>query len=230
MVVPLYISEVSFHLNTQYFRAMTDPDIGLHSRNSRRLSGRATVLASVPRRRNGNSADLCPVSVTIGILASYWIDYGTHYIGGSRCAPNIPYTGGVASKPTFDPYQDIPAGGCTGQSEVSWRLPLAIQIIPAIILGAGMVFFPDSPRWLMMKERDDDSISALSRLRRQDRDSPALQIEYLEIRASIMLENTFAREHFPNLSGWKLHAAQVRTPKHGSVHIYTDNNNSICRS
>lgn len=60
-----------------------------------------------------------------------------------------------------------------------------------------------------MKERDDDSLTALSRLRRQARDSQALQNEYLEIRASIMLENTFARENFPNLSGFRLHAAQV---------------------
>lgn len=154
----------------------------------------------------------CPVSITIGILVSYWINYGTNYIGGSRCAPNVPYTGGTVSKPTFDPYQDVPAGGCTGQSEASWRLPLAIQIAPAVILGIGMLFFPDSPRWLMMKERDDESLTALSRLRRQNRNSQALQNEYLEIRASIMLENTFAREHFPNLSGFRLHAAQVSTP------------------
>ena len=61
-----------------------------------------------------------------------------------------------------------------------------------------------------MKERDDDSLLALSRLRRKSRDSPILQSEYLEVRASIMLENSFARENFPNLSGVKLHAAQVR--------------------
>lgn len=142
-------------------------------------------------------------------MISYWIDYGTNYIGGSRCAPNIPYSGGTASSPKFDPYHDVPSGGCTAQSEASWRLPLALQIVPAVILGIGMLFFPDSPRWLLMKERDDDSLTALSRLRRQARDSQALQNEYLEIRASIMLENTFAKENFPNLSGFRLHAAQV---------------------
>lgn len=62
-----------------------------------------------------------------------------------------------------------------------------------------------------MKERDDESLNALSRLRRQSRDSPALVNEYLEIRASVMLENTFAKERFPNLSGFRLDAAQVGT-------------------
>lgn len=150
------------------------------------------------------------MSVTIGILVSYWIDYGTNYIGGSRCAPEVPYSGGTVASPSFDPYHDVPAGGCTGQSEASWRLPLAIQIIPAVILGIGMLFFPDSPRWLLMKERDDDALKALTRLRRQPRDSLSLQNEYLEIRASVMLENAFAKDNFPNLSGYKLDLAQVR--------------------
>ncbi|EAW09267.1 sugar porter family MFS transporter [Aspergillus clavatus NRRL 1] len=146
--------------------------------------------------------------ITIGILVSYWINYGTNYIGGSRCAPNVPYTGTSKSSPVFDPYHDVPSGGCEGQSEVSWRLPLALQLVPAMILGLGMLFFPDTPRWLMMKERDEAALHALSKLRRSARDSPVLVNEYLEIKASIMLENTFVREHFPNMSGVRLHAAE----------------------
>ncbi|CAG8265499.1 unnamed protein product [Penicillium salamii] len=162
---------------------------------------------SIPEIRGGLVV-VQQLSVTLGILFSYWIDYGTNYIGGTRCAPDIPYSGGTPVKPVFDPYHDVPVGGCTGQSEASWRFPLALQILPAVILGVGMLFFPDSPRWLLMKERDDESITALSKLRRQSRDSPVLLNEYLEIKASIMLENTFARENFPNLSGYKLHVAQ----------------------
>ena len=178
---------------------------------------------------SGTNADLSSVSITIGILVSYWVDYGTNYIGGSRCAPGISYTGGTASSRTFDPYHDVPAGGCTGQSEASWRLPLALQIVPAVILGIGMLFFPDSPRWLLMKERDDKSLKALSRLRRQSRDSLTLQNEYLEIRASIMLENTFARENFPNKSGFKLHVAQVCHASFGASYLFTHcDHNSTC--
>ncbi|KAE8147789.1 general substrate transporter [Aspergillus avenaceus] len=153
----------------------------------------------------GGLVVLQQLSITIGILISYWIDYGTNYIGGTRCAPNIPYTG---VKNTFNPYTDVPETGCTGQSEASWRLPLALQILPAMVLGLGIIFFPDSPRWLLMKRRDDEAIQALSKLRRQARDSPVLVNEYLEIKASIMLENAFAKEHFPNMSGVRLHAAQ----------------------
>ncbi|OGM46349.1 MFS monosaccharide transporter [Aspergillus bombycis] len=162
---------------------------------------------SIPEIRGGLVV-LQQLSITIGILISYWIDYGTNYIGGTRCAPNTPYTGPTKTTATFNPYTDVPPGGCTGQSEASWRLPFALQILPALILGLGIIFFPDSPRWLAMKERDDEALTALSKLRRQARDSPALVNEFLEIKASIMLENTFARDHFPDLSGFRLHAAQ----------------------
>ncbi|KAK2758199.1 hypothetical protein FQN54_004043 [Arachnomyces sp. PD_36] len=147
-------------------------------------------------------------SITFGILASYWIDYGSNYIGGTRCAPNIPYTGGTAEAPAFDPYNDVGLDGCTGQSEASWRLPLALQIFPAIVLGIGMIFFPDSPRWLLMKDRDDDALATLAKLRRLAIDDPVLSTEYLEIKASVLLENSFTKENYPGLSGIKLHAAQ----------------------
>lgn len=72
-----------------------------------------------------------------------------------------------------------------------------------------MIFFPESPRWLIMRERDDEAISSLCRLRRlAERDHPDLVKELLEIKAQIMLENTFAREKWPGLSGVRLHAAE----------------------
>lgn len=60
-----------------------------------------------------------------------------------------------------------------------------------------------------MKERDGEAVGALSRLRRLTEGDPTLVQEYLEIKASIMLENTFARENFPGKSGLSLHTAQV---------------------
>lgn len=149
------------------------------------------------------------VSITIGILASFWIDYGTHYTGGVRCAPDIPYTGGTADARTFDPYKDVGPNGCTGQSDAAWRIPLALQILPALILSIGMIFYPDSPRWLLMQERDEDAFKALSKLRRQSADHPSLVAEALDIKASIMLENTYVRENYVGLSGFRVHAAQV---------------------
>ena len=149
------------------------------------------------------------VSITIGILASFWIDYGTHYIGGTRCSPNVPYTGGTTSSPTFDPYKDVGPNGCTGQSSASWRIPLALQILPALILGIGMIFYPDTPRWLLLQERDEEAFRALAKLRRFPSDHPSIVSEALDIKATILLENTYTRDNYNGATGFKLHLAQV---------------------
>ncbi|KAI9047372.1 hypothetical protein LZ554_008818 [Drepanopeziza brunnea f. sp. 'monogermtubi'] len=162
---------------------------------------------SLPEIRGGLVV-LQQLSITIGILFSFWIDYGTHYIGGTRCAPDIDYTGGTASARTFDPYSDVVLGGCTGQSDASWRIPLALQIFPALVLGIGMLFYPDSPRWLLMKERDEEAISTLARLRRKPSGHPSVIAEALEIKAGILVENTYIRDHFAGLSGCRLQVAQ----------------------
>ena len=76
-----------------------------------------------------------------------------------------------------------------------------------------MIFYPDSPRWLLMQERDENAIAALSKLRRVPAEHPTLVAEVLDIRASIMLENSYARDHYAGMYGLRLHAAQVRSSK-----------------
>lgn len=83
------------------------------------------------------------MSITLGIVLSYWIEYGTQYIGGYECLPGHSYTDAAGNKTDFNPRQVGP-GGCVGQSEASWRLPFAIQIAPALVLGVGMLFYPES--------------------------------------------------------------------------------------
>ena len=51
-----------------------------------------------------------------------------------------------------------------------------------------MFFLPFSPRWLMMKHRDDEAIAALSRLRRLPGTDPLVRAEYLEIKATVMFD------------------------------------------
>ncbi|KAI0368644.1 general substrate transporter [Pilatotrama ljubarskyi] len=124
-----------------------------------------------PPEVRGSLVALQQLAITFGIMISFWIDYGTNYIGGT---------------------------GST-QHEAAWRVPLALQLVPAIILGIGILFMPFSPRWLVNNGRDDEALQVLSRARRLPPDSDLVQIEFLEIKAQYLFEQETSAIKFPGL-------------------------------
>lgn len=65
----------------------------------------------------------------------------------------------------------------------SWRLPFLLQIIPGLVLGAGAVFLPFSPRWLANQGMDDQCLKTLSQLRHLPITDPRVEKEWLDILA-----------------------------------------------
>ncbi|KAJ9270163.1 hypothetical protein DTO212C5_3657 [Paecilomyces variotii] len=124
-----------------------------------------------PPEVRGSLVALQQLAITFGIMVSFWIDYGTNYIGGT---------------------------GST-QSETAWLLPLALQLIPAILLGAGMLFMPFSPRWLVHHDREEEAKDVLVSLRGLPRDHPLLELEFLEIKSQSLFEKRTEKEKFPHL-------------------------------
>jgi len=122
-----------------------------------------------PPEVRGSLVALQQLAITFGIMISFWIDYGTNYIGGT---------------------------GDT-QSEAAWRIPIALQLAPALILGAGVMFMPFSPRWLVNKGRDDEAIKVLSSARNLPADHELVQIEFLEIKAQHLFEQETSEMKFP---------------------------------
>lgn len=67
--------------------------------------------------------------------------------------------------------------------EVRFRLPLALQIAPAAVLGCFIYAFPESPRWLMQKDRHEDALQTLANLHAHgDIANPMVLSQIAEIR------------------------------------------------
>jgi MFS family permease len=162
-----------------------------------------------PPELRGSLVSLQQLSITIGTTIAFWLDYGLHFVGGSNCDPaGVPNDGFTVGTPTVPSvFNETLAHGhtCLGEKTISWRLPLALQLIPAWILFFGMFFLPFSPRWLMMKHRDDDCIASLSKLRRLSPEDPLLRAEYLEIKAAVLFdEETEAEYSTQTFGAWRL--------------------------
>ncbi|KAJ6467586.1 general substrate transporter [Mycena vulgaris] len=75
----------------------------------------------------------------------------------------------------------------------SYRIPIGIQFLWALILGIGLVFLPESPRFWVRKGSIEKATLALATVRDQPRDSAYVQDELAEIIANL----EFEKAHIP---------------------------------
>ncbi|KAJ6014239.1 hypothetical protein N7540_008830 [Penicillium herquei] len=65
-----------------------------------------------------------------------------------------------------------------------YRIPVAIQFAWAIILVTGMIILPETPRFLIKKNKSGEAVKSLARLRRLDVDDSVVVQELAEIQAN----------------------------------------------
>ncbi|KAI1372379.1 general substrate transporter [Hypoxylon crocopeplum] len=126
-----------------------------------------------PPEIRGALVALQQLAITFGIMVSFWIDYGTNYIGGVDL--------GI-------------------QTDAAWLVPICLQLFPAVILFVGMIFMPFSPRWLVHHGREDEARKILASLRGLSVEHELVELEFLEIKAQSQFEKRTVAEHFPNLT------------------------------
>lgn len=73
-------------------------------------------------------------------------------------------------------------------SSFQWRFPLAFQIIPSVLLLVGLIWLPESPRYLIEKDRDEDGMKILRKLHYNGSNDEWIQAEYNEIKATLSAE------------------------------------------
>lgn len=88
--------------------------------------------------------------------------------------------------------------------EAAFRLPFGLQMVPATLLGVGIHFFPYSPRWLVMADRHDDALGALTKLRRRPADDATVRAEWHEIINEVAFQREVCQRLHPASTGVKL--------------------------
>lgn len=81
-------------------------------------------------------------------------------------------------------------------------------MVPALCVGIGIHFFPFSPRWLAMRGRDNDSLSALSKLRRVPITDDRVQAEWKGIVCEVRFQEEIIAKDHPTNNEFKLEILQ----------------------
>ncbi|KAK9233762.1 general substrate transporter [Lipomyces kononenkoae] len=97
--------------------------------------------------------------------------------------------------------------GCSFiESEAAFRVPWAIQAIPAVVLFFGLFWFPYSPRWLASQDRWDETLQVLAFLRSKfhDVNEPLVLAEFKEIEDQMREEREEQTNPFQELLSQKI--------------------------
>ncbi|KAK9474065.1 general substrate transporter [Dipodascopsis tothii] len=122
-----------------------------------------------PAEIRGALVGLQGTCICAGVAVAYWIGFGTQFIGGT----------GV------------------NQSRAAWLIPTCIQVVPALMLGVGVMFMHQSPRWLMDKGRQEECLDTIATIRGKSISHEAVILEFLEIKAQYLFEQETKKEWFP---------------------------------
>lgn len=78
----------------------------------------------------------------------------------------------------------------------SYRIPIALQFLWSIILVVGLIFLPETPRYLIKMDKYDKAAHSLGKLRRLPIDHPAIIEELNEVQANHLYEMSLGKSSY----------------------------------
>ena len=88
-------------------------------------------------------------------------------------------------------------GASYGRPDLTWRFPIAFQVIFALVVSIGMIWLPESPRWLLTRERYEEGETVIAALRGLERDDKETQLQKTIIMDSIRASGFGGRKGTP---------------------------------
>ncbi|MFM9278894.1 sugar porter family MFS transporter [Paenibacillus jiagnxiensis] len=87
-------------------------------------------------------------------------------------------------------------GTTLGDISHVWRYMLIVAAVPAVFLFIGIFRVPESPRWLISKQKNEQALSVLKKIRREDQ----AEAEMTEIQATVSQEKELQKAGFKDLA------------------------------
>ncbi|WFC98745.1 hypothetical protein MYAM1_001477 [Malassezia yamatoensis] len=156
------------------------------------LSGTVPLYQSetVPRQVRGALVGTFQLLITIGILLSYLTCYGTRYYSKS----------GALKYPMWT---KSPTQEGRNPSSAEWRVPIGLGFAWTLILGIGIWFCPESPRWLGRHERYEEMMGVLANMRGVERTEPYVMTEFYDIKQEILAEQQVREKGWLDCFRWE---------------------------
>ncbi len=122
--------------------------------------------------------------ITGGIMISYWIDFAFYWLD----QPNIPEV----------------------HRSASWRVPIALQILLCFPTALLTIRLPESPRWLLLKGREQEAREVMSALDELPLDDPEIDLKVQEVKQSLaIVKNVKLSDIFTNGPSRNFHRATL---------------------
>lgn len=85
-------------------------------------------------------------------------------------------------------------------TNAAWRIPVGLQLVAGVMMLFGIFFIPESPRWLIYKDRNAEALTILSHLRSKgDENDVEVQMEFTGIVQDVSFDKMRYKQRFLSL-------------------------------